>query len=185
VMRAWSEARPYTPGEVFGARHSLRDGPAMIGPPVEAGAVGVVVVVVGTVVVVVEVVVEVVVVVRGGEVVVVVGGDVVVVVVGVVVVEVGGEVVVVVGGVPLPNFVGVVVVVVDVDLTGQCRRMTPESSRLPVSFANFIKIAVLTELALGPTNVEVADASTLIHAISRLALRPSANNLRVRWAVGA
>lgn len=150
----------------------------MMGPPEEAGVDGVVVVVVVDVVVVVEVVV----VLLAGDVVVVVGGEVVVVVGTVVVVPVGGDVVVVVGGVPLPNTAGIVVVVV---LIGRCRRITPENSRLPVSFASFIRIDVLTELAFGPTNVEVADASTLIHAISMLALRPNANSLRVRWAAGA
>jgi len=79
--------RPYTPGVESGARHSLRDGPAVMGPADAAGEEGALVVVVG------------------GEVVVVVGGEVVVVVGGVVVVVVAGAVV---GGVDTVVAVGVV-----------------------------------------------------------------------------
>jgi hypothetical protein len=94
---------------MFGARHSLRDGPAIIGPVVPAEADGDVVVVVD-VVVVDAVVVDVV---EGTDV--VVAGD-----------------VVVVGGVPVPLLAGgaevvaPVVVVVGAALTGKWRLMTPE-----------------------------------------------------------
>jgi hypothetical protein len=47
----WTYARPDWPGAVLRVRHSLRDGPAMIGPPDVCTVVGIEVVVVVVVVV--------------------------------------------------------------------------------------------------------------------------------------
>ena len=164
----------YTPVGKFGSRHSLRDAPAMIGPSDAPG-------------------------VDGGAVVVVVGGA--VVVVGGVVADdvVGGvvdddAVVVVVGGVlpplSLPPLiaVGAVVVVVEVEgvaLIGLWRLMTPENSRLPVSFASFMRIAVLNEFEFRPTKAEDAEASIVTIDTSRLVATPSVTNLGNRCAVFA
>jgi hypothetical protein len=165
---------------VLGSRHSLRDAPAIIGPPVTEGVEG------GTVVVV-----------EGGFDFVVVAGDVVeegvvaggdVVLDGAVVAVVDGLVVVMPVGAPPPwpalVPAGVVVVAVaGAVLIGECRLLIPENSRLPVSFANFMRIAVLKEFGPRPTNDDVAEASTLIMATRRLVVTPRVTNFGIRCAV--
>jgi hypothetical protein len=88
---------------------------------------------------------------------------------------------------PPPSTGGVVVVVVDpvVVLIGPRCFMTPENSRLPVSFANFMSNAVLSVFEFRPTRADVAEASMVTMDTSRLVAIPSVISLGSRCAVFA
>jgi hypothetical protein len=141
---------------MFGARHSLRDGPATIGPVEPAGVDGDVVVVVD----------------------VVDGTD--VVVAGTVVVVGGGTVPLLAGG---AEVVAPVVVVVGAALTGKWRRMTPECFRLPTFLATWMSLAVPNVLEPLAANVVEAEASIAIIDTSKQDVTPRVANLKMRCVV--
>ncbi len=141
---------------MFGARHSLREGPAIIGPVAPAGVDVVVVVVVDVV--------------DGIDV--VVAGD--VVVVG------GAPFPLLVGG---AEVVAPVVVVTGVPLTGKWRLMTPECFRLPALLAIWMNFAVFNVLEPLPANVVEAEASIAIIDTSKQDATPRVVNLAMRCVV--